>query len=169
MKKVILFMIFLTITVFCFAQTGDPVVGFWISVDDKTYRITAGWQIYLENGVLYGRILSLADEPRGSIASVCKASYENFPLPGKVNEMQVAGPPWIFGLTKHTSGEWRGGKIIDPESGNMYNCRIIHRPVDGKKFQVETLEMRGELTRILGRSQFWRRTTEQEASNLWPN
>ncbi|MCL2187001.1 MAG: DUF2147 domain-containing protein [Treponema sp.] len=168
MKKITALLFFILMTAVCFAQANDPVLGYWLSVDEKTNKVTAGWQIYLENGVLFGRIVSLADEPRGTLATECNASYRNFPLPGRVNQMEVAGPPWIFGLTKHTSGEWRGGNIIDPASGNMYICKIIHRPADGRRYQVETLEMRGEIGLGIGRSQFWRRSTEAEASNLWP-
>jgi len=173
MRKIIALMIFLTFAAVCFAQSDDPVIGFWISVDEKTGKDTAGWQIYLQNGVLYGRILSLADEPRGTIASECKESYRGFPLTGRVNQMQVAGPPWIFGLTRRAAGDWRGGNIIDPGDGNMYQCRVMFRPAGsragGTTFQQDTLEMRGEIGLGIGRSQFWRKTDEQTASNLWPD
>jgi uncharacterized protein (DUF2147 family) len=38
---------------FCFAE--DPTLGFWLSVDEKTGKTTAGWEIYQEkNGLLFG-------------------------------------------------------------------------------------------------------------------
>ncbi|MCL2802052.1 MAG: DUF2147 domain-containing protein [Treponema sp.] len=166
MKKLIAVIIALTISAVCFAQ-ADPVVGFWLSVDEKTNRVTAGWQIYIENGVLYGKILSLADEPRGTIAENCRERYDNFPLAGRVNTMQVAGPPWIYGLTRRAAGDWRGGRVINPEDGNIYNCRITFHAA-GRRFNVDTLEMRGEIGLGIGRSQFWRKTDEATASNLWP-
>jgi uncharacterized protein (DUF2147 family) len=167
MKKIIAFFIGLSIAAVCFAQS-DPVEGFWLSIDEKTNKVTAGWQIYQQNGTLYGKILSLADEPRGTIAKDVKESYRDFPLPGKVNQMEVAGPPWIFGLTKREPGDWRGGKIIDPADGNIYNCRIMFHKADGKKYANDTLEMRGEIGLGIGRSQFWRKTDQAGASNLWP-
>ena len=101
MKKIIALVICLTFAAVCFAQ-ADPAVGFWLSIDEKTNKVTAGWEIYLgSDGKLYGKILSLADEPRGTIADQVRESYRGFPLTGKVNEMQVAGPPWIFGLVKN--------------------------------------------------------------------
>jgi len=167
-KPFIAVIIFLTIAAVCFAQS-DSVEGFWLSVDENTNKITAGWQIYQENGVLFGKILSLADQPRGVIAEPCNPSYRGFPVPGRVNEMPVAGTPWIFGLTRHRAGEWRGGNIINPEDGRMYHCRITFRQADGRRFQTDTLEVRGEIGLGIGRSQFWRRADQQTASNLWPD
>jgi uncharacterized protein (DUF2147 family) len=174
MKKTIAFIFILTmVAVVCFAQ-ADPVEGFWLSIDENTNKVTAGWQIYQENGVLFGKILSLADEPRGTIADQCRPLYIGFPVRGVVNEMPVAGTPWIFGLTRRGVGDWRGGSIINPEDGKMYNCRItFHRAgsrVSGRAaFDVDYLEMRGEIFLGIGRSQFWRKTDQQTASNLWPD
>ena len=171
MKRIIALFICLVIAAVCFAQT-DPVVGYWLSIDEKTNNVTAGWQIYIENNILYGKILSLADEPRGTLATECKERYNGFPLSGRVNQMQIAGPPWIFGLTKHAEGEWRGGNIIDPSDGSMYGCRVIFHSAGSRagnrSFQTDTLEMRGNFGPI-ARSQYWRKSDQQTASNLWPN
>jgi len=166
MKKIIALMIGISVTAVCFAQS-DPVEGYWISVDDKTNKITAGWLIYQENGKLCGKILSLADKPKGTIASKAKDTYKDFPVSGKINQMEVAGTPWIFGLTKKDTGDWRGGKIIDPADGNIYNCRITFYKADGKKYANDTLEMRAEIG-FIGVSQFWRKSDAATAENLWP-
>ncbi|MCL2179845.1 MAG: DUF2147 domain-containing protein [Treponema sp.] len=172
MRKISALVIGLTVAAVCFAQS-EPVVGYWISVDENTNRVTAGWEIYMENGVLFGRILSLADEPRGTIASACRERYDGFPTAGRVNAMEVAGTTWIYGLRRQNNGEWRGGKVINPADGNIYNCRIIFRPAGSRAgsrtFQTDTLEMRGEIAFGIGRSQYWNRTDRQTASGLWPN
>jgi len=168
MKRILLLIIILTAAAVCFAQ-NEPVVGFWLSVDDSTNQVTAGWQVYIQNGKLYGKILSLANQPIGTIATPCRERYDGFPLSGRVNTMQVAGPPWIFGLSKQRNGEWSGGKIINPEDGGIYNCKIIFRKSDGRRYQTDTLEVRGEIGFGLGRSQYWRKTDEATARNLWPN
>ena len=166
MKKTVLFIVLLTAAFFCFA---DSVEGFWLSVDDNTNQVTAGWHIYQEGGRLYGKILSLANEPIGTIAARCRESYRNFPVSGRVNTMLVAGTPWIFGLTREREGQWSGGYVINPEDGGMYSCRITFHPADGRRYMVDTLEMRGEIGLGIGRSQFWRITDEAAASSLWPN
>ena len=165
MKKIALFvLIFVFIAGFCFAS--DPALGYWISVDEKTGKATAGWEIYLNGDRLFGKILSVADHPQDVKASNCSESYRGFPLPGKVNEMPVVGTPWIFDLTLNRQGGWSGGNIIDPDGGKMYKCRITFRPMDGNRYKTDTLEMRGEIGLGIGRSQFWRRSTLAEASSI---
>ena len=148
----------------CFA--ADPAEGFWISVDEKTGKDTAGWEIFIRDGKLYGKILSLADSSQTIKADQCKDSYKGFPTPGKVSEMTIVGTIWIFNLIPDSQpGQWKGGNIIDPEDGSMYGCKITVHPADQKKYKVDTLEMRGTLGPF-GRSQFWRRATREQASGL---
>jgi uncharacterized protein (DUF2147 family) len=159
------------LTAFCVFLTAaalapaDPVEGYWISVDDKTGKTTASWQVYEEGGLLFGRIVSVAGFPQDVPAALCRESYPGFPLPGKVNEMPVVGTPWIFGLRREREGYWNGGKIIDPNDGKIYNCRIVFHPADGRRYREDTLEMRG-LIGPFGRSQYWLRSDETEAAGL---
>jgi uncharacterized protein (DUF2147 family) len=147
----------------CFA---DPVEGYWLSVDERTGKVTAGWEIYEEEGKLYGKVVSTAEHPADVKARLCRESYRGFPVPGKVNEMLVVGTPWIFGLSREREGKWSNGHVIDPTDGNMYHCKITYRPADGKKFTVETLEFRGEIGLGIGRSQFWRKSSLEAALAL---
>lgn len=165
-KALVLFLVF-AVSGFCFA--ADPVEGFWLSVDEKSGQVTGGWRIYQEGGKLYGITLSTAAHPRGIAAVRCRDSYPGFPVAGKVNTMLVEGTPWIFGLTMDKPGEWSGGHVVNPEDGRMYKAKMIFRPADGKRFKADALEMRGEIGLGIGRSQFWQRTDEATAGNLWPN
>jgi len=160
MKKFVSFIsVFLLVaTGFCFA--ADPAEGFWLSVDDKSGKVTASWEIYTNGDTLYGKIISVAGYPQDVKAVKCKDSYRGFPLPGKVSEMTVAGTPWIFGLSRDKPGVWSGGQIIDPDSGSIYKCRITYHP------KTDALEMRGEIGLGIGRSQFWRKSNREEASAL---
>ncbi len=161
MKK-IAFLFSLTILSQLVLFAADPVEGFWKSIDEKTGKITAYWNIYQKAGLLYGEIISLPDKPSTTIATDVKASYKGFPVAGAVNKMKVVGTPWIFGLSSKSSGVWAGGSIIDPEDGSMYKCKITFRPKDDKKFSVDSLEMRGEIGLGIGRSQFWVRAKESD-------
>ncbi|MCL2266113.1 MAG: DUF2147 domain-containing protein, partial [Treponema sp.] len=144
MKKIIALIISMTAAAVCFAQS-DPVEGYWLSIDEKTNKVTAGWHVYQEGGKLYGKILSTADEKPGTKADKCKDSYKDFPIAGRVSQMSVENTPWIYGLSRQKTGEWSGGRIVNPEDGKDYNCKIIFRPADGKKYLTDTLEMRGEI------------------------
>lgn len=162
MKKTVFSMIF--VFVICGSLFADPVIGFWKSIDDETGELTAGWEIYEKDGLLYGEIISLVGFPADQKAEMCDSSYKGFPLKGNVSEMTVIGTPWIFGLEKEDEGEWDGGKVIDPESGKMYTCEITFHPI-GKKYKVETLEMRGKIGPF-GRSQYWQRSTLEEVKAI---
>jgi len=165
MKKIaFIVLIFVFISGFCFG--ADPVEGFWISTDEKTGKITAGWEIYISSGKLFGKVLSVTGHPQDVKASNCKDSYSGFPLPGKVSEMTVVGTPWVFGLSMNSPGNWSGGNVIDPDKGSMYKCKITFRPQDGNKYKTDTLEMRGEIGLGIGRSQYWKRSTREEAAGL---
>jgi len=165
MKKIaFIVVLFVFTTAFCFA--ADPAEGFWVSVDEKSGKATAGWEIFTTGNKLFGRILSVAGHPQDVKASNCKESYKGFNQPGKANEMTVVGTPWIFDLTMDKPGVWSGGSIIDPDGCNMYKCKITYRPRDGKKYMTDTLEMRGEIGLGIGRSQYWRKATREEASAL---
>jgi uncharacterized protein (DUF2147 family) len=167
MKKVITAVcLFLFIGGFCFAL--DPAEGYWLSIDDKTGKVTAGWEIYQEGGKLYGKVLSSTEDAPDVRAKRCKESYRGFPVAGKVNQMLVVGTPWIFGLSREQEGRWGSGNVIDPTDGNMYKCRIIYHPAGEGKFTVDTLEMRGEIGLGIGRSQFWRKTSRELALSQSP-
>ena len=165
-KAIFVFLVLTVVSGICFA--ADPVEGFWLSVDEKTGKVTAGWHVYQEGDKLFGKILSLADHPKTALADKCKDSYKGFPVAGKVNQMTVVGTPWLFGLTMSKTGEWKGGNIVDPDSGNMYGASVTFHAADGKKYQSDTLEMRGILAGPLGRSQFWQRTDQKTADSLGP-
>jgi uncharacterized protein (DUF2147 family) len=166
MKKIIfVFMTLLFATGFCYA--ADPVEGFWLSVDEKTNKVTAGWEIYQEGGKLFGKILSMTDYSSTLQAIPCKESYAGFPLPGKVNQMLVVGTPWIFFFFFDKQGEWSGGSMINAEDGKMYKCKIKYHGADGKKFKTDVLEMRGEIGFGIGRSQYWQKSDQLTASSLY--
>ena len=165
MKK---FVIFLLVSIFTAGVflAADSVEGFWISVDEKTQKATAGWEIYISGGKLFGKILSIADHPQNEKAYKCKDSYPGFPVAGKITQMTVVGTPWIFSLSMDRPGNWSGGQIIDPNDGKIYKCKITFRQMDGNKYKTDTLEMRGEIGLGIGKSQFWQKATREQASAL---
>jgi uncharacterized protein (DUF2147 family) len=162
MKKYLMWCALVMAAGLCFA---DPVEGYWLSVDEKTEKVTAGWEIYVKEGKLYGKVLSsaLPEEPNR-----CRDSYRDFPVPGRVSELPMIGTPWIFGLVMDRPGRWKDGHIIDPTTGHLYKCRIIYHPANSGRYKTDTLEMRGEIGLGIGRSQFWRRAARELASSLRP-
>ncbi|NLC92442.1 MAG: DUF2147 domain-containing protein [Treponema sp.] len=171
MKK--LFVLFATLLVcscMCFAEeaTVDPAEGYWLSFDEKTKEVTAGWKIWVEDGKLFGTIMSTKGFPLDGKADGTKGKgpYSDFPQKGEMCEMTTVGTTWIYNLEKASDGNWSKGKIVDPSDGNRYKCKITFHVADGKKYAVDTLEMRGEIGMGIGRSQFWTKATAEEASAL---
>lgn len=167
MKKIILATLMVMTAFLCFAK--DPCEGYWISYDEKSGKATAGWEITVdENGLLTGKIIHNAGEPDDVLAydTKGKGPYKDFPIPGKMSEMTVVGTPWIYNMKNDAEGKWSNGSIIDPQNGNKYKCKITFHQADGSKYEVDTLEMRGEIGMGIGRSQFWKSATKEEAMTV---
>jgi uncharacterized protein (DUF2147 family) len=148
------------------AFAADPAEGYWLSIDDKTGQVTAGWEIYVGGGKLQGKILSAVGAKQSDLAVKCKDSYKEFPLSGKVSQMPILGTPWIFALSPDKGpGAWISGYVIDPSKGEVYTSRITFHAADGKTYKVDTLEMRGSIGPF-GKSQYWQKTTREQASGL---
>ena len=148
----------------CFA--ADPAVGLWKSVDDQTGEVTAIWNIYEKDGMLFGTIAAVVDNPQDVIASACKESYANFPVAGPVNKMHTVGTPWIFNMQKVSEGNWKGGKIVNPGDGKMYGCVINFKAAGSdKKAPVDTLAMAGTVGPIKV-FQYWIRATEADVADV---
>lgn len=168
MKKLIFLCFFICGVSVLFCQNAlenDPVVGYWVSKDDKTGEYTGGWKMWIENGKLLGTSISVPGKDETVLATKAKKSYSDFPREGNVNEMPILGTPWLYGLNQKSSGVWAGGYIIDPTNGMRYQCKIVFHKADGKKYLVDTLEMRGSLLGI-GISQYWPKATKEEAEGV---
>ncbi len=163
MKKIsVIALMLLTASLGLFA--ADPAIGFWKSIDDESGEITAGWEVYEEDGILYGKILKIVGFPDDTLAIECKGPYKDFPIAGDTSKMTIVGTPWIYGLENKGSGKWKNGRIVDPESGKDYASEITFHKAGGK-YKVNTLEMRGKVGPF-GRSQFWQTSTREEIMSL---
>ena len=139
---------------------GDPAEGYWVSYDEKSGKVTAAWNFYVNNkNEMEATIVYSPDCDDSAVASSCKnlKGVKNFPKAGDLSTMKILHEtPWIFGLKKTSSGLWENGSIIDCGEGKIYNCKVTFAPADGNKFKKDTLVMRGSIG-PLGRNQFWLR------------
>ncbi|MGA9335672.1 MAG: DUF2147 domain-containing protein [Rudaea sp.] len=128
------------------ATTTRPTpVGVWQTVDDHTHRPRAIVRIDEHDGTLSGRIVHLFRAAGEDPAPRCAA------CDGSRHDRPVLGMTILWNLRRH-GDIWDGGRILDPESGDIYRCRL--RLVDdGKQLQV-----RGYIGfALFGRSQSWTR------------
>jgi len=149
-------------SVFCFA---DPAEGYWISYNEEG-EATAGWYIYQKDGTLFGTMTGVHGQAQDEVAFGAKKSTpKDFPKKGNLWEMQMVGTDWIYNMVKLSEGVWGKGSIVDPGDGSRYSCKITFHAADQKKYDIDTLEMRGSIGPI-GRSQFWKKATEEEARGI---
>ena len=140
--KTVLLLLLTLLFIQSYAQNLSPI-GNWKTIDDVTGREKSIVKIWEENSKLYGKIIELfrlPDEDPNPICDECK---------GKNKDKQVLGMTIMWNLSQKKD-QWKGGKILDPENGKIYGCKI--RVIENG----EKLEVRGFLgISLLGRNQIW--------------
>jgi uncharacterized protein (DUF2147 family) len=123
------------------AQQGP--VGLWESVSDVDGKPKAHIRIREIDGELRGVVEAILDpRKRGAICDKCTDERRNQP---------VLGLTIITGMHRESEA-YTGGRILDPDDGNVYSCRIT--VIDGGR----RLQVRGFLGfSLFGRSQTWNR------------
>ena len=134
-KLTFLFLLFAS-----FQIQSQTILGKWKTIDDKTGETKSVVEVYEINGKVFGKIIEIIDVTRrNKKCEKCEGIDKNKPVLGLVI---------IKGLTKDDS-EYNGGKILDPESGNIYKCIL-------KLSSKDKLEVRGYMGfALIGRSQTW--------------
>lgn len=126
-----------------YAQTSDPAIGVWKTIDDKTNQPASLIKIEQVNGVLEGTIIKTFPRPNETPlvnCNLCKDDRKDKPIVG----MKI-----MTDLKQDQAGVWSGGKILDPKDGEVYKVKIATE--DGKKMDV-----RGYIgVPLLGRTQVW--------------
>ena len=122
------------------AALNSPV-GLWKTVDDKTGQVKSIVEIRDVNGELEGRVVKLFNPPEPHpVCLKCTGDLKDKPVMG----MQI-----LWGMRRE-GDEWTGGRILDPENGEIYRCTMSVED-DGK-----TLNVRGFIgLSIFGRTERW--------------
>jgi uncharacterized protein (DUF2147 family) len=143
MKKLFLLALIYFATLTLQAQS---VVGLWRSIDDNTGEAKSHIQIYEENGKLFGKIIAFlrkTSDPN----SVCD-KCSDYRKGQKIMNMVILKDMFL------KDGLYQGGKILDPEKGKEYGCKLWLQQGNSN-----ILEVRGFIGGIsaLGRTQRWQR------------
>ncbi|NJL14670.1 MAG: DUF2147 domain-containing protein [Microscillaceae bacterium] len=105
---------------------GQSILGEWKTIDDETGQPKSIVKIYkAQNGMVYGKITKLLDLSQGEnpLCKLCPDERKNKPVLGMV----------IIRELSDQGSAWGGGKILDPEKGKEYGCKIW---VEGGKLKV---------------------------------
>ncbi len=119
---------------------SQTILGQWKTIDDATGKEKSIVEIYEQNGLIYGKIISVLDPTaKSKKCEKCEGTDKNKPIEGLVI---------IKGLKK-TESDYSGGTITDPQSGKTYKCELS---LDGN----QKLRVRGYIGfSLLGRTQIW--------------
>jgi uncharacterized protein (DUF2147 family) len=125
------------------AQSTDPVLGVWKTIDEKTNQPSSLIRLDEKNGELIGTVTELIPSPGETLVTHCNLCKDE--RKGK----PIIGMMIMKGLKKSSPGAWSAGEILDPEDGEIYKVKI-------NMVNDKTLEVRGYIgVPLLGRTQTW--------------
>ena len=128
-----------------FAQAATPA-GLWKTIDDVTGKERSIVRIVEVNGEFQGKVETIFERPGDDPDHLCDKCK------GERKDKPVIGMTILWGL-KHDGDVWKGGKILDPDNGKTYSCKM-ELADNGKELNV-----RGFIgISLLGRTQTWYRT-----------
>lgn len=136
----------LSLCAYSAGATEDSPAGVWKTFDDKTHQARGTIEIFENGGAFEGKIeTSFNRAELTEVCDKCTGDRRNAPIIGLVV---------MRGMRKHGT-EYDGGEILDPETGNVYKCKMT-LSADGEKLMV-----RGYLGMSwLGRTQTWVRVSD---------
>jgi len=74
---------------------------------------------------------------------------------GDLHNQPIVGLRIMWGMRSHNNGQWRGGSILDPRTGHIYECLMI------LKDNGQVLDVHGYFAiPLVGRTQTWHRLAE---------
>ena len=160
MKTALLLALPLTLAATALAHDGEHTHspdGYYVTVDDSTGEARGLVELREVDGELKGFL-------RGTFAEGEDMSGTCITCSDALLDQPLYGLPFIWDLEFDKPGRYKGGRIMDPESGKTYKSKV--------KFadDFDTLELRGYLgSPILGRTQNWRRATPAELDRINAN
>ena len=111
MKKLLSACLFLLWTGLATAQSA---IGVWKTIDDENGQAKSHVQIYEQGGKLYGKVVQILTERPDRLCDKCPGERHNQPEMGMIIMENMA----------FNDGYWQGGRILDPEKGKWYTCKI---------------------------------------------
>lgn len=125
------------------------ITGEWLTFDSKTNVKDAIVHVYEVNGMYFGKIKkTLQDKDKGIVCYMCRGEDKDKPVEGLVI---------LKNMSEESENEYSGGTILDPWSGNTYDCDIELQN------NGNTLQVRGFIGfSLFGRTEIWQRVDDAE-------
>lgn len=124
------------------AQNKKDIIGLWQSRGDDGKNAESDIRIWNDGDEYKAKIEKIYDKE--ALYNKCTECDKDDP---RYNQ-RILGMTILYKMKKTGSNEWANGKILDPETGNIYDCKMWID--DGQ------LVIRGYLGfSMFGRSQKW--------------
>jgi uncharacterized protein (DUF2147 family) len=124
------------------SMCSQTLLGKWKTIDDETGQAKSIIEIYEQNGLYFGKIITLLQkDDQGKVCEKCSGSDKNKPIEGLI----------VLKNLKKEGKSFEGGHIMDPKSGKTYKCEIsfVHE---------NEIKVRGYIgISLIGRNQVWKR------------
>ncbi|MGD1842174.1 MAG: DUF2147 domain-containing protein [Thermonemataceae bacterium] len=103
-------------SLFAWHTQAQSLVGTWKTVDDETQKARSYVKMYkTKSGKYAGKIVKLLDaDQQNATCDKCTDYRKGEPI---LNMVIVTG-------LASSGDEWKGGKILDPEKGKVYTCKM---------------------------------------------
>lgn len=125
------------------AHAGSSPVGLWKTIDDDGKTAKSHVRIFERDGVICGKVVKLLQSDPDKRCAEC---------PGEKKDQPIVGMEIMWDLKKQPDGdEYADGKILDPDNGKVYRCKIWR--------EGDTLKVRGYIA-FLFRTQTWHLVSE---------
>lgn len=129
---------------------GGELAGLWQEYDDDSGSLVALIRIeQLPDNSYEGRIEKVFLDRDENPAPICRQ------CPGELRNQPLQGLRILSGMKRKDKLSFEGGRILDPDDGKTYQCRL-RLSEDGN-----TVEVTGYLNlNWIGQSEIWRRISK---------
>ena len=160
LSGVVMFVLFRAAFCFLFAVglslskgQAQEVTGMWKSYKEETGKPRALVRVFVENGILKGKVIKSLN-PKGENSAICTKCPKDGKFASRGDSM--IGLTFIKGLRQNDDGRWVGDDaLLDPDSGKIYDAKIWV-----PKDEPDKLKVRGFMG-FFYRTQTWNRVSDK--------
>ena len=98
---------------------GQSIVGTWKTIDDNSGEARSIVEIFEKEGKYFGKVLRTFPGPGEDPDPICEECEDHR------KDQKIIGMEIISDMIKNKkSNEYSKGEILDPENGNIYDCKL---------------------------------------------
>ena len=98
---------------------SQSIIGKWKTIDDNSGKPRSIVEIYERDGKVFGKVVKTFPEPGEDPDPICDECE------GEKNGQKIIGMEIITDMKlDKKKNEYSKGEILDPENGNVYDCKL---------------------------------------------